>query len=125
SLTFEPNNPRVQGAMAMLSVFRNDIPDAERHFRAAIQAEPLNPIYHIALGTALCQQGRWIEGLAQYVIFDPGNDKELVESQEKLTMMHIREQLSEGKTFDARGWLAIGVYYAKTNQNKQAIDSFL
>ena len=69
SLAFEPNNPRVQGAMAMLSVFRNDIPDAEKHFRAAIKAEPLNPTYHIGLGTALCQQGKWIEGLGAICCF--------------------------------------------------------
>jgi protein O-mannosyl-transferase len=125
SLAFEPNNPRLQGAMAMLSVFRNDIPDAEKHFRAAIKAEPFNPVYHIALGTALCQQGKWIEGLEQFVVFDPGKDKDLVLSQEKLTMTHIRQQLDQGKTFDDRGWLAIGIYYAKTGRDAQAIDAFL
>jgi len=125
SLAFEPNNPRLQGAMAMLSVFRNDIPDAEKHFRAAIKAEPFNPAYHIGLGTALCQQGKFIEGLEQFVVFDPGKDKALVLRQEKLTMTHIRQQLEEGKTFDARGWLAIGIYYAKIGQNQQAIDAFL
>jgi len=125
SLAFEPNNPRLQGAMAMLSVFRNDIPDAEKHFRAAIKAEPFNPTYHIGLGTALCQQGKFIEGLEQYVVFDPGKDKDLVERQEKLTMTHIRQQLEEGKTFDARGWLAIGIYYAKTGREQPAIDAFL
>ena len=125
SLVFEPNNPRVQGAMAMLSVFRNDISDAEWHFRAAIKAEPLNPSYHIGLGTALCEQGKWIEGLEQYVVFDPGKEKDLVERQEKLTMTHIRQQHKEGITFDARGWLAIGIYYAKINQEAQAIEAFL
>jgi tetratricopeptide (TPR) repeat protein len=111
--------------MAMLSVFRNDIPDAEKHFRAAIKAEPFNPAYHIGLGTALCQQSKWIEGLEQFVVFDPGKDKLLVERQEKLTMTHIRQQLEEGKTFDARGWLAIGIYYAKTGRSPEAIDAFL
>jgi len=125
SLAFEPNNSRVQGAMALLSVFRNDIPDAEKHFRAAIKAEPLNPTYHIGLGTALCQQGKYIEGLEQFVVFDPGKDKALVDRQEKLTMTHLRQQLSQGKNFDARGWLAIGIYYAKIGHNSQAIDSFL
>ncbi|MFI5205371.1 MAG: tetratricopeptide repeat protein, partial [Candidatus Paceibacterales bacterium] len=125
SLAYEPNNPRLQGAMAMLSVFRNDIPDAEKHFRLAIKAEPLNPTYHIGLGTALCQQGKWIEGLEQYVVFDPGKDKDLVERQAKLTMAHIRQELSQGKIFDARGWLAIGIYYAKINREAQAIEAFL
>ena len=125
SLAFEPNNPRVQGAMALLSVFRNDIPDAQKHFQAAIKAEPLNPTYHIGLGTALCQQGKWIEGFEQFVVFDPGKDKALVERQEKLTMTHIRQQLTQGKIFDARGWLAIGIYDAKSGQNPQAIDAFL
>jgi len=125
SLAFEPDNPRVQSAMGMLSVFRGDIPDAEKHFRWAIKAEPLNPTYHIALGTALCQQGKWIEGLEQFVVFDPGKDKALVERQEKLTMGHIRQQLAQGKTFDARGWLAIGIYEANSGQEPQAIDAFL
>jgi tetratricopeptide (TPR) repeat protein len=125
SLAFEPNNPRIQGAMGLLSVYRNDIPDAEKHFRAAVKAEPLNPTYHISLGTALCQQGRWIEGLEQFVVFDPGKDKALVDRQEELTMGYIRQQLGQGKTFDARGWLAIGIHYAKTGQPSDAIDAFL
>ena len=125
SLAFEPNNPRVQGDMGLLSVFRNDIPDAEKHFRAAVRAEPLNPAYHISLGTSLCQQGKWIEGMEQFVVFDPGKNKALVERQEKLTMMHIHQQLKRGTVFDARGWLAIGIYYAKIGQQKPAIDAFL
>ena len=126
SLAFEPNNPRLQGAMGILSVYRKDIPDAQKHFMAAVKAEPLNPTYHIGLGTALCQQGHWIEGLAQFVYLEPDEkDRELVKRQEKLTIMHIRQQIKEGKTFDARGWLAIGIYYAENNQSSQAIDAFL
>jgi tetratricopeptide (TPR) repeat protein len=125
SLAFEPENPRVQAAMAILSVFRNDIPDAEIHFRAAIKAEPFNPTYHVGLGTALCQQGKWIEGMEQFVAFQPTKDNEaLVDRQEKMTMTHITQQLSQGKSFDARGWLAIGIYYAKIGQQSQAIDAF-
>jgi len=125
SLKFEPDNPRVQGAMALISVFRNDIPDAEKHFRAAVKAEPLNPTYHIGLGTALCQQGKWIEGLEQFVVFDPGKDKALVDVQEKLTMMHIDQQLGQGISYNARGWLAIGIFYAKSGDNQKAINAFL
>jgi len=125
SLAFEPSNPRIQGAMGLLSVVRKDIPDAERHFRAAVNAEPLNPTYHISLGTALCQQGKWIEGLEQLVVLDPGKLKALVERQEKLAMKYIHQQLSQGETVDARGWLAIGIYYAKIGQQSQAIDAFL
>ncbi len=126
SLSFEPNNPRLQAEMAMLSVFRNDIPDAEKHFRLSVKAEPFNPAYHIGLGTALCQQGKFIEGLEQFVVFESSDkDKALVERQEKLTMTHIRQQLEEGKTFDSRGWLAIGIYYVKTGREAQAIDAFL
>jgi len=125
SLFFEPNNPRVQSEMAMLSVYRNDVPDAEKHFRLAIKAEPLNPKYHTALGTALCQQGKWIEGLEQYVAFDDTSDEIMVKAQEKLTMMHIHEQLLEGKSIDARGWLAIGIYEAQNGKNQNAINAFL
>ncbi len=124
SLAIEPDNPRLQAAMAMLSVFRNDIPDAEKHFRAAIKAEPRNPAYHIGLGTALCQQKKWIEGLEQFVAFDPGKDKDLVERQEKMTMGHIQEELNGGKPYDARGWLAIGIYYAQFEQPQKAIEAF-
>jgi len=125
SLFFEPNNPRLQGVMGMLGVFRNDVPEAEKHFRAAIAAEPLNPTYHIALGSALLQQGEWIEGLEQLVAFDPGKDRELVERQKKVAMGHIRYQLEQGKTFDARGWLAIGIYEAQAGHGPAATAAFL
>jgi len=125
SLGFEPNNPRVQSAMGLLSIFRNDIPDAEKHFRAAIKADPFNPTHHISLGTALCQQGKWIEGLEQFVVFDPGKNKALVERQEKMAMAEIRQQIKRGITFDARGWLAIGIYEAHFGESQQAIDAFL
>jgi len=124
SLSFQPDNPRIQGAMGMLSVFRNDIPEAEKHFRAAVKAEPTNASYHISLGTALCQQGKWIECLAQYVSFDAGKDKASLEAQKKLTMAHIQEQLVQGKTFDSQGWLTIGVYFAETGQVGPALNAF-
>ncbi len=124
SLAFEPNNPRLQGAMGLLSVARGDIPDAEKHFFWATKAEPLNKVYHISLGSALIQQGKWIEGLEQFVAFDPDSYKALVDKQEKLTILHIRQEINSGKTFDARGWLAIGIYYAKNREAAQAIEAF-
>jgi tetratricopeptide (TPR) repeat protein len=125
SLAFEPNNPRVQGTMGLWYVFKDDIADAEKHFRAAALAEPFNPMYHISLGTALCQEGHWIEGLAQLVVLDSDKDRVMVERQEKLTMTHIRQQLSQGKTFDAKGWMTLGIYYAKIGLITQAIDAFV
>jgi len=125
SLAIEPNNPRIQAAMGLLSVTRNDIADAEKHFRAAVNAEPTNPNYHISLAIALSQQGHWIEGLEQFVVLDPAENKEMVEKQEELTMSYLQKQINKGKTFDARGWLAIGVYYAKTGQPHEAIEAFI
>ncbi len=49
----------------------------------------------------------------------------MVERQEKLTMTHILQQMRQGKTFDAKGWMTLGIYYAKIGQNKQAIDAFI
>ncbi len=89
SLSFEPNNARVQSAMGMLSVFRDDMIDAEKRFRRAIQVDPLNAVYHIRLGVALCKQGRWEEGLQELKAFDPGRHKDLVERQIKEAMEHV------------------------------------
>jgi len=125
SLAFEAKNPRLLEDMGLLNVLRKDIPGAEIYFKAATKAEPTNAAYHIRYGTALCQQGRWIEGLAQFVVFDPGKDKDMVERQESLTMEHIRQQIAEGKTFDARGWLAMGIYYERANMQEEAINAFL
>jgi tetratricopeptide (TPR) repeat protein len=126
SLDFQPHNPRIQAEMGLLSVFRNDPADAEKYFRAAAKLEPFNPEYHMALGTALCQQGQWIEGLKQLIVLEPvERDKKLVEREEKLTMKHINDLLAHGQNFDARGWLAIGIYYAKQGQNKPAIAAFV
>jgi len=124
SLNFEPMNPRLQGVLGLLYASKNDIPDAQEHFRAAIKLEPNNPIYHIQLGTALCQQGQWIEGLEQLVAFDPGKEKTMVKAQEVLTMAHLKQQLNEGKSFDARGWLAMGIYDAQNGLRSQAIEAF-
>src|SRR6202000_2714032 len=66
----------------------------------------------------------WIEGLEQYVAFDPGKDKALVDREEKLTMVYINKKLADGKKFDPKGWLAVGIYKAKTNDAKGAIEAF-
>ncbi|MDE2223622.1 MAG: hypothetical protein KGK03_11190, partial [Candidatus Omnitrophica bacterium] len=125
SLQFDPNNSRLQGEMGMLSVFRGDIPNAQQHFQMAIRSDPFNPQYHIALGTALCQQREWIQGLAQYMALDPGKDRDLVDRESRLTMQHIQNQLASGKTFDSRGWLAIGIYHVKIDHDlKAAIEAF-
>ena len=125
SLFYEPQNPRLQANLGLLYVFKNDTINAEKHFRLAVKIEPLNPTYHIKLGTALCQEGRWIEGLAQLVVFDPGQELEIVRRQEKLAMDKIQVQLTQGKNFDARGWLTIGIYEAQTQVFKPAIEAFL
>ena len=125
SLSFEPNNPRLQGVLGMLFIYKNDIPDAKIHFQEAIKIEPFNPTYHIKLGTILCQQGKWIEGLAQFVVYDPGQEKDEVLRQEALTMIHIRQQIAQGVTFGARGWLTIGIEEAQNHHIDEAIDAFL
>ncbi|MBF0505111.1 MAG: tetratricopeptide repeat protein [Candidatus Omnitrophica bacterium] len=125
SLAFEPNNPRIQGAMGLWYVSKGDIPDAAKHFKAAALAEPLNPIYHISLGTALCQQGKWIEGLGQLVALDPGKYADMVTRQEQLTMPHILEQIRQGKKFDAKGWMILGIYYARIGHVEEAISAFV
>ncbi|MDE2028530.1 MAG: tetratricopeptide repeat protein, partial [Candidatus Omnitrophica bacterium] len=100
-------------------------PDAQQHFQMAIQADPFNPQYHIALGTALCQQREWIQGLAQYMALDPGKDKDLVNRESRVTMEHIQKELAAGKTFDSKGWLAIGIYHVKIDHDLQAaIEAF-
>jgi len=111
--------------MGLLNVFRKDIRGAEIYFRAATKAEPTNAAYHIRLGTALCQQCRWIEGLAQFVVLDPGKDRVLVERQEEVTILHILGQIKKGKTLDARGWLAMGIYYERVNMQQWAVNAFL
>jgi len=125
SLSFEPKNPRIQAEMGMLSVFRNDMPDAEKYFRLAIKAEPLNPQYHTALGTTFCRQGKWIQGLEQFVALDDPTARDSVASQEKLTMKYIQDELAQGKSYDYKGWLAIGIYEVKIGQNEKAINAFL
>jgi len=52
-------------------------------------------------------------------------NKELVEGEEAMAMDHIRQEEARGKTFDFRGWLAMGIYYAKTGHNQEAIKAFL
>ena len=84
-----------------------------------------NPTYHIGLGTALSQERQWIGGLEQFVAFDPpSKDREMVLRQERLNIKQIEDQLKQGNNFDAQGWLAIGIYYAKIGRNKEAEEAF-
>ncbi len=125
SVGFEPRNARMQASLGLQYVFRGNPAQAQSHFQAAVDADPFNAQYRISLGTSLCDQGRFIECMGQYVALDnPGSYNELLERQKSMTIIRLEEELRAGKDYDANGWFILGVYYAKVGRMDEAISAF-
>jgi hypothetical protein len=66
SLAANPNNARLQAALAMVYVRAQEYQSAEEHFRKASALDPAEVRYSISVGKSLADQGRYAEALAQY-----------------------------------------------------------
>jgi len=66
SLKQNPNNARIQYSMGLELANRERYKEAEHHFRRALSGDPNHMMVRIALGRALHDQGRLIEGIAVY-----------------------------------------------------------
>ena len=66
SLAANPNNARLQAALGMVYVNREEYQAAEVHFRKAAALDPWEVRYRISVGKSMADQGRYAEALAQY-----------------------------------------------------------
>jgi len=79
TLAYNPNNARILFSAGIEMVNRNRFHEAEHYFLRAFAREPENISYRIALGRALCDQGKFAEGIAVYeTIKDGGKWSELL-----------------------------------------------
>jgi protein O-mannosyl-transferase len=86
SVKHQPFNSRVLYSMGMYYANRGMFEEAERYFGQAVAIDPWNVRAMIALGKSLCDQGRYIEGIAVYEsIQDAGNLKGLLDDNLRRT----------------------------------------
>jgi len=93
TLLYCPYNVGIQHALAMLYVERGKFKEAEESLRSALKADPQSIPIRIALGKVLCDQGHYWEGMNEYEkIIDPGEHKELLENNKRLTLEILKKQ---------------------------------
>jgi len=66
SLAYNPNNTRILYSMGIEKANRQQYKEAEHYFRKALTGEPMHLMSRIALGRALHDQGKYIEGMTVY-----------------------------------------------------------
>lgn len=66
TLKYEPQNIRIRYSLSVYFIRRNLFAQAEEQLRTLLKYDPANAGFRISLGKALCDQGRFQEGLAEY-----------------------------------------------------------
>ncbi len=93
SVECEPNNARVQSNLAFNYAARGFFKEAENHLRQALILNPLDVRARIGLGKALCDQGRYREGIAEYEkIKNPGKYAGILKNNLRLTVKVLAEK---------------------------------
>lgn len=93
SVDMQPFNSRVQYSIGMYYVRRAMFPEAEIYFRQAALIDPWNVRTRIALGKSLCDQGRYVEGMAVYsAIRNPGHFEPLLRENMRLSQIILNEK---------------------------------
>ena len=128
SLEVNPNNNRIRNSLAFAYANRKLFKEAEEHFRKVLAIDPVNLRARIGLGKALCDQGRYWEGVLEYDrVVDPGNLTALLENNLKLTYKILINQykaMIQKNPQDPQTYYSLGVIYSKNNQIQEAIGQY-
>src|SRR3989338_1017150 len=86
TLIIYPDNIRIRNSLATSYARLGLYKEAERHFRKSLEIFPGGAWARIGLGKALCDQGRYWEGIQEYeMVYDPGRFKDVLEENLRLT----------------------------------------
>ncbi len=128
TLELNPRNQRVRYNLAYVYARNGQPTDAEREFRQILELTPDVVNARIALGKALCDQGRLWEGLRQYEsITDPGGLRHVWEKNVQATYTALRYQYEKRLTEDfndAQAHAALGIICSKTADLDTAVAHF-
>lgn len=129
SVMRNPQNSRVQLSLGLMYARKWLFKEAEGHFREALKLYPGYVDARIALGKALCDQGRLLEGLTEYEkISDAGWQAQLLENNMRLTRGLLIKQYQAAIRRDADNadlYYSLGVAYSKNKETDRAIKQYL
>ena len=128
SLRYQPHNARVLYSLGVEKGLRGLPGEAERYFRKALRLEPFHPVAQIGLGKALCDQGRYWEGIRQYeAVRHPGRFQVLLEENLQAAyqalIQRYRQRLA-GEPRNARIYFSLGVVYSKQGRLREAVEAY-
>ena len=128
TLRFNPKNTRIRTSLGLSYARYHLFPEAQKQFREVLAVDPLNTRARIGLGKSLCDQGHFWEGIQEYEkIQDPGNQKELLEKNLKLTyniLVLKYQDTIKREPANAKAYYSLGVIYSKENDITSAIAQY-
>lgn len=96
TLGLNPSNIRVRNSLALAFAKLNRFEEAEGHFREVLDTAPWDARARIGLGKALCDQGKFQEGIREYEkVRQPGDLRELLAENLRLTYNILISQYRE------------------------------
>ncbi|HYG76290.1 MAG TPA: tetratricopeptide repeat protein [Planctomycetota bacterium] len=136
-----PDDATLLGRLGALFYRRGDLPEAEKHYRRAIELSPRRPTLYNNLGNVLCDMGRMRDGIAAYehaIAMEKAADPTRGPSQEALVnldlakmehrLVHERieylERASQLDVTSAEALNALGGGYVLRGQRMQALQTF-
>jgi Flp pilus assembly protein TadD len=128
SLKKDPQNSRLQYALAMVYVKVGNFDQAVEHFREAVNNFPCNRNYHIALGKALVDKGDLIAAAREYESIPPREDiNKLLEGNKRALYRLLAAEYEKKFRLAPRDpeiLFALGVFYAKLANLDKALWAF-
>lgn len=128
TLQINPTNTRIRNSLALAYAKHNRYDLAEKNFRMVLEAEPYNERARIGLGKALCDQGKYWEGIREYEkTQNPGSLKELLDDNVRSTLLFLvsrYDHMLKKQPQNARVYHSLGVVYSKLGNPQKAIEQY-
>jgi len=129
TLHFNPENARIKYNLGHVYARQGRFQDAETVFRELLKIAPEVVHPRIALGKALCDQGRYWEGIAEYEkVHNPGKLKSLLARNLELTYNLLASKYQQRLKNDPDNpqlHYSLGVVYAKSGKYSEAVEHYL
>lgn len=128
SLARNPHNTRVLYSTGIEMANRERFREAERFFRRALNGDPQHREFRIALGRALCDQGRVIEGIAVYeAIKDAGKWEGLLKKNldeaYQTAVARYQDRIARDPG-NAQAYYSLGTIYSRSNRVEDGIEQY-
>lgn len=129
TLSINPTNTRIRNSLALSYAKRNRFDLAEENFRRVLDVEPFNDRARVGLGKALCDQGKYWEGVREYekAQNSGGALKSLLDENLKSTLMFLisrYDHFLRSHPDNARAYHSLGVVYSKLGDPGRAVTHY-